>query len=72
LNSIICVIKGFIARPTKNPDDTLNLKDWECAIPGKQGVIQRLFKLNLTLNKTYLKELFLKTFLKTFFFNCNE
>ncbi len=23
---------------------TLNRKDWECAIPGKQEVIQRLFK----------------------------
>ncbi|KAA0202174.1 hypothetical protein HAZT_HAZT006069 [Hyalella azteca] len=28
---------GFIARPTKNPDGTLNLMNWECAIPGKKG-----------------------------------
>lgn len=31
-------IQGFIAKPTKNPDGTLNLMNWECAIPGKQGV----------------------------------
>lgn len=30
--------QGFIARPTKNPDGTLNLMNWECAIPGKKGV----------------------------------
>lgn len=29
---------GFVARPTKNPDGTLNLLIWECAIPGKKGV----------------------------------
>lgn len=27
-----------MARPTKNPDGTLNLMSWECAIPGKKGV----------------------------------
>jgi ubiquitin-conjugating enzyme E2 I len=25
---------GFVARPSKNPDGTLNLMNWECAIPG--------------------------------------
>ena len=30
--------QGFVARPTKNPDGTLNLLNWECAIPGKKGV----------------------------------
>ena len=30
--------QGFVARPTKNPDGTLNLFNWECAIPGKKGV----------------------------------
>ncbi|VDM55171.1 unnamed protein product [Angiostrongylus costaricensis] len=28
---------GFIARPIKNADGTLNLFKWECAIPGKEG-----------------------------------
>lgn len=32
------VFKGFVARPTKNPDGTLNLMLWDCAIPGKKGV----------------------------------
>jgi len=31
-------VKGFVARPTKNPDGTLNLMNWECAIPGKKTV----------------------------------
>lgn len=31
-------LKGFVARPTKNPDGTLNLMNWECAIPGKKSV----------------------------------
>lgn len=30
--------KGFVAVPTKNADGTLNLMNWECAIPGKKGV----------------------------------
>ncbi|CAJ0921163.1 unnamed protein product [Ranitomeya imitator] len=28
---------GFVAVPTKNPDGTMNLMNWECAIPGKKG-----------------------------------
>lgn len=28
---------GFVARPAKNPDQSLNLMVWECAIPGKKG-----------------------------------
>ena len=27
-----------MAVPTKNPDGTMNLMNWECAIPGKKGV----------------------------------
>lgn len=27
---------GFIAKPTKNQDGTLNLMNWECYIPGKK------------------------------------
>ena len=30
--------KGFIAKPVKNPDGSLNLMNWECYIPGKKGV----------------------------------
>lgn len=29
---------GFVARPTKNTDGTLNLMLWECSIPGKKSV----------------------------------
>ncbi|XP_022084832.1 SUMO-conjugating enzyme UBC9-B-like [Acanthaster planci] len=28
---------GFVAKPTKHADGTLNLMNWECAIPGKKG-----------------------------------
>jgi ubiquitin-conjugating enzyme E2 I len=28
---------GFYARPTVNPDNSLNLMRWECGIPGKKG-----------------------------------
>lgn len=35
-NSILS--QGFVARPTKNPDGTLNLMLWDCAIPGKKAV----------------------------------
>ncbi|KAK2557202.1 SUMO-conjugating enzyme UBC9 [Acropora cervicornis] len=28
---------GFVARPVKNSDGTLNLMNWECAIPGKKA-----------------------------------
>lgn len=30
--------QGFVARPTKNQDGSLNLMNWECAIPGKKSV----------------------------------
>lgn len=35
---IFALIQGFVAVPTKNPDGTMNLMNWECAIPGKKGV----------------------------------
>ncbi len=28
---------GFIAKPTKNDDDSLNLMRWEAGIPGPEG-----------------------------------
>lgn len=27
-----------MAKPAKNPDGTLNLLNWECAIPGRKNV----------------------------------
>ncbi|XP_063726294.1 SUMO-conjugating enzyme UBC9-B-like [Symsagittifera roscoffensis] len=30
---------GFIAKPSKNPDGTWNLMNWECGIPGKKGTL---------------------------------
>jgi len=30
--------QGFVATPMKNPDGTLNLMVWSCAIPGKENV----------------------------------
>ncbi|KAF7639295.1 UBIQUITIN_CONJUGAT_2 domain-containing protein [Meloidogyne graminicola] len=40
---------GFIARPSKNEDGTMNLFNWECAIPGPKGTIWEggLFKLRM-------------------------
>ncbi len=35
---------GFIAKPTKNQDGSLNLMNWECFIPGKKGVSSFVFK----------------------------
>ena len=28
---------GFVAKPVKNSDGTMNLMMWECAIPGKKN-----------------------------------
>lgn len=30
--------QGFVARPSKYSDGTLNWMNWECLIPGKEGV----------------------------------
>ena len=30
---------GFWARPTRNAQNVLDLKLWECGIPGKEGTI---------------------------------
>lgn len=38
LKLIALMFQGFVARPMKNPDGSLNLMTWECAIPGKKGV----------------------------------
>ena len=39
--------QGFVAKPVKNPDGTLNLLNWECKIPGKKGVCRLLAKETL-------------------------
>jgi ubiquitin-conjugating enzyme E2 I len=30
---------GFFARPTTNPDGSMNLMKWECGIPGKKATV---------------------------------
>jgi hypothetical protein len=35
---IIFDFQGFFARPTTNPDGSMNLMKWECGIPGKKAV----------------------------------
>lgn len=30
---------GFVAKPVKNADGTLNLTNWECSIPGKRETL---------------------------------
>lgn len=37
INSTI-LLQGFVAKPGKNPDGSLNLMIWECYIPGKKSV----------------------------------
>ncbi|XP_043063385.1 SUMO-conjugating enzyme UBC9-B-like [Drosophila ficusphila] len=46
---------GFVARPSKNPDGTLNMMVWDCAIPGKKSTIwQRgFYKLQMIFKDTY-------------------
>ncbi|KAI9555201.1 hypothetical protein GHT06_017716 [Daphnia sinensis] len=46
---------GFVARPTKNPDGTLNLMNWECAIPGKKSTPWEngLYKLRMIFKDDY-------------------
>lgn len=38
---IVVRLQGFVARPTKGTDQSLNLMQWDCAIPGKKGVSAR-------------------------------
>ena len=46
---------GFVAKPTKNPDGSLNLMNWECAIPGKKGTPWEggLYKLRMLFKDDY-------------------
>ena len=40
---------GFVARPMKTPQGALDLKRWDCAIPGKEKTLWDggLFKLEM-------------------------
>lgn len=46
---------GFFAKPLKNQTGVLDLKAWECGIPGKEKTIWEggLFKLNITFPDEY-------------------
>ncbi|EDS45125.1 ubiquitin-conjugating enzyme E2 i [Culex quinquefasciatus] len=48
-------VHGFVARPVKNADGTLNLMTWECAIPGKKGTPWEggLYKLRMIFKDDY-------------------
>ncbi|MBZ3869771.1 SUMO-conjugating enzyme UBC9 [Sciurus carolinensis] len=45
----------FVAVPTENPDGTMNLMNWEWAIPGKKGTPWEggLFKLRMRVRGDY-------------------
>jgi len=51
LAAFFCV-QGFVARPTKAADGTLNLMNWECGIPGKKGVSLSVYFILLNLSFT--------------------
>ncbi|CAG0890195.1 unnamed protein product [Darwinula stevensoni] len=46
---------GFVARPSTNPDGSMNLMNWECAIPGKKGTPWEggLYKLRMIFREDY-------------------
>ncbi|CAG9763516.1 unnamed protein product [Ceutorhynchus assimilis] len=46
---------GFVARPSKNADGSLNLLNWECSIPGKKGTLweEGHYKLRMLFKKDY-------------------
>lgn len=54
------LIQGFIAKPVKNKDGTLNLFEWECSIPGKSNVYLLFFfciyNINIKLIDIFLNE----------------
>ncbi|GIX82450.1 SUMO-conjugating enzyme UBC9 [Caerostris extrusa] len=63
---------GFVARPTKNQDGSLNLMNWECAIPGKKSTAWEggLYNLRMIFKDDYPstppKSLFIKKSFKIF------
>ncbi|KAF2864224.1 ubiquitin-conjugating enzyme [Piedraia hortae CBS 480.64] len=46
---------GFVARPIKNSHGALDLKRWDCVIPGREGSIWEggAFKLEMTFPEEY-------------------
>ncbi|KAI0277672.1 ubiquitin-conjugating enzyme 9 [Russula aff. rugulosa BPL654] len=46
---------GFYAKPTKSPDGSMNLMEWEVGIPGKEGTPWEggLYKLSMTFPEDY-------------------
>ena len=46
---------GFTAKPTKKPDGTLDLMNWECEIPGRENTIWEggVYKLRLKFDGNY-------------------
>lgn len=46
---------GFVARPVKNNDGTMNMMVWECMIPGKKGTLWEggLFHLKMYFKEDY-------------------
>lgn len=46
---------GFFARPSKNPDGSMNLMFWECGIPGKKDTLWEggLFNINIIFTDDY-------------------
>lgn len=44
----LVVNQGFWARPGKNADNSLDLMQWTCGIPGKDGVRNNTFRENKT------------------------
>ena len=48
---------GFVAKPVKNTDGTMNLMMWECAIPGKKNSSWEggLYKLKMIFKVSLIK-----------------
>ncbi|KAM7532674.1 hypothetical protein Aperf_G00000130448 [Anoplocephala perfoliata] len=46
---------GFVAKPRKNPDGSLDLMQWDCSIPGKKGTLWEggLFNLRMLFKPEY-------------------
>ena len=46
---------GFVAKPARQPDGTLDLRKWDCAVPGKDKTIWEggLFKLEVIFPEEY-------------------
>ena len=43
--TVLYLSQGFYAKPTKAPDGSMNLLEWEVGIPGKEGVSKGILSL---------------------------